>query len=125
MDKHAAMFLLLGLLFTGAITLFLYMDGLNSAYGLSEGIVLKDPASFHDNSGRLNIVGVVDNNGVFPVDVTVGVNVTATTDAISTISTNGISSSDNSTNGIHTHQSHLCEGNLSWNRGPVQNSSTA
>lgn len=93
MDKHGAMFLLLGLLFTGAITLFLYMDGLNSAYGLSKGIVLKDPASFYDNSGRLNIVGVVDNNGEFPVDVTVGVNVTATTDAISTISTNGISSS--------------------------------
>lgn len=96
MDKHGAMFLLLGLLFTGAITLFLYMDGLNSAYGLSKGIVLKDPASFYDNSGRLNIVGVVDNNGEYPVDVTVGVNVTATTDAISTISTNGISSSDNS-----------------------------
>ena len=71
MDKHGAMFLLLGLLFTGAITLFLYMDGLNSAYGLSKGIVLKDPASFYDNSGRLNIVGVVDNNGEFPVDVTV------------------------------------------------------
>jgi hypothetical protein len=96
MDKQRTVFLVLGLLLTGAITFFLYGDGLNSAYGLSKDIVLKDPVSFYDNSGRLNIVGVVDNNGKFPVDVTVGVNVTGRTDNISSISTNGISNSVNS-----------------------------
>jgi hypothetical protein len=96
MDKQRTVFLVLGLLLTGAITFILYVDGLNSAFGLSQDMVLKDPASFYDNSGRLNIVGVVDNNGKFPVDVTVGVNVTGRTDNISSISTNGISNSVNS-----------------------------
>jgi hypothetical protein len=96
MDRYGAMFLLLGLLFTGAVAFFLYVDGLDSAYGFSEDIVLKDPASFYDHWGRLNVVGVIDNNGEFPVDVTVGVNVTETRDNISTISTKGIGNSGNS-----------------------------
>jgi hypothetical protein len=41
-----------------------------------EGIVLKDPGSFIDNNGRINIIGVIDNNGNFPVKATVAVNVT-------------------------------------------------
>jgi hypothetical protein len=96
MDRYGAMFLLLGLLFTGAVAFFLYVDGLDSVYGFSEDIVLKDPASFYDHWGRLNVVGVIDNNGEFPVEVTVGVNVTETRDNISTISTKGIGNSGNS-----------------------------
>ena len=79
MDKPYAIFLLLGLLLFMVASTFLFsMNWLNSVYGFNDGIVLKDPASFYDSSGKLNIVGVVDNNGEFPVDVTVGVNVTRT-----------------------------------------------
>ena len=56
---------------------YLYM--FNSVYGLNEDIVLKDPGSFLDNSDQDNIIGVIDNNGKFPVDVTVAVNVTEKT----------------------------------------------
>jgi hypothetical protein len=73
---------LTGFLYSGLIcclglalfTSFMYMS--NLAYGLNENIVLKDPGSFLDNSGQNNIIGVIDNNGKFPVDVTVAVNVT-------------------------------------------------
>jgi hypothetical protein len=54
----------------------------NSAYGLNEDIVLKDPDSFLDNSDQNNIIGVIDNNGNFPVDVIVAVNVTERTQQI-------------------------------------------
>ena len=71
-----------GFLFSGLICFlglalfssFLYM--FNLAHGLNEDIILKDPASFIDNSDQNNIIGVIDNNGRFPVDVTVAVNVT-------------------------------------------------
>lgn len=97
MDKHGTMFLVLGLLFfTGASTYCFSMHGLNSVYGFSDGIILKDPASFYDSDGKLNIVGVIDNNGEFPVDVTVGINVTGTTDILSTISADDASNSGNS-----------------------------
>ncbi len=43
----------------------------------SNNIVLKDLGSFLDSGGRLNIVGVVDNNGHYPItDVMVGLNLT-------------------------------------------------
>ena len=77
MDKHGTMFLLLGLLFlTGASTIFFPIHELNTAYGFGDDIILKDPSSFYDSTGKLNIIGVIDNNGLFPVDATVGVNVT-------------------------------------------------
>jgi hypothetical protein len=71
-----------GFLFSGLICFlglalfssFLYMS--NLAHGLNEDIILKDPGSFLDNSGHNNIIGVIDNNGKFPVDVTVAINVT-------------------------------------------------
>ena len=47
----------------------------NLVYSL-EDIVLKDPGSFIDNNGRINVIGVIDNNGDFPVKATVAVNVT-------------------------------------------------
>ena len=53
-----------------------HMYVFNTVYGIDDDIVLKDPASFLDSSGRLNIIGVIDNNGEFPVDAIVGVNVT-------------------------------------------------
>jgi hypothetical protein len=97
MDKPYAIFLLLGLLlFMVASTFLLSINWLNSAYGFNDGIFLKDPASFYDSSGKLNIVGVVDNNGEFPVDVTVGVNVTKTPFSESITLAGGSSSSSNS-----------------------------
>jgi hypothetical protein len=43
----------------------------------SNNIVLKDLGSFLDSAGRLNIVGVVDNNGHYPIaDVMIGLNLT-------------------------------------------------
>ncbi len=97
MDKCDAIYLLLGLLvFTGGGTFLFSMDDLNSVYGYNDGIILKDPASFYDSTGKLNIVGVTDNNGEFPVDVTVGVNVTRTSYGESTTSTGGSSNSSNS-----------------------------
>ena len=41
----------------------------------SGSVVVKDQGSYVDSLGRLNIVGVVDNNGNKPVSVKVGVNV--------------------------------------------------
>jgi hypothetical protein len=77
MDKHGTIFLLLGLLFlTGASTIFFPIHEPNTVYGFGDDIILKDPSSFYDSTGKLNIIGVIDNNGVFPVDATVGVNVT-------------------------------------------------
>ena len=77
MDKHGTMFLLLGLLLlTGASTIFFAIHELNTVYGFGDDIILKDPSSFYDSTGKLNIIGVIDNNGLFPVDATVGVNVT-------------------------------------------------
>ena len=52
----------------------------NTVYGFGDGIILKDPSSFYDSTGKLNIIGVIDNNGEFPVDATVGVNVTEVSD---------------------------------------------
>jgi hypothetical protein len=45
-------------------------------YALKEDIVLKDPGSFVDNSDQINVIRVIDNNGKFPVDAIVAVNVT-------------------------------------------------
>src|ERR671918_884211 len=90
MDKNDTVFLLSGiLLFIGAGSYSISLYGPDSVYGLSNDIILKDPASFYDNSGKLNIVGVIDNNGEFPVGATVGVNVTRTTDSESTALADG------------------------------------
>lgn len=80
MGKNATGFLLLAIsLLIGAGSFFISLQGLDPVYGISKGIILKDPASFYDSSGRLNIVGVIDNNGEFPVGATVGVNVSRAT----------------------------------------------
>src|SRR5512145_1151108 len=97
MDKQRTVFLLLGILFfTAASTFFLSMYGPNLVYGFSDGIILKDPASFYDTNGKLNIVGVIDNNGDFPVDATVGVNVTGRSGNESTTPVDGSSNSSKS-----------------------------
>jgi len=97
MDKQGTMFLLLGLLFfTGASTIFFAMHELNTVYGFGDGIILKDPASFFDSAGKLNIIGVIDNNGEFPVDATVGVNVTELSDEENSTSTAGSGNTNNS-----------------------------
>lgn len=97
MDKHGTMFLLLGLLFfTGASTIFFPSHELNTVYGLGDDIILKDPASFYDSAGKLNIIGVIDNNGVFPVDATVGVNVTGITGEEKSTSIDGSSNTSSS-----------------------------
>lgn len=103
MDKHVMWFLLLGLLFfTGAVIFFPSKYGLDSVYGFRDVIIVKDPASFYDNSGKLNIVGVIDNNGQYPVDATVGVNVTGTPHNESTASVNGLSIFNSSINSTVT-----------------------
>jgi hypothetical protein len=97
MDKQGTMFLLLGLLFfTGSSTIFFVMHELNTVYGFGDGIILKDPASFFDSTGKLNIIGVIDNNGEFPVDATVGVNVTELSDEENSTSTAGSGNTNNS-----------------------------
>lgn len=53
-----------------------YLHNPNLIYGLDENIILKDPGSFIDSNGRTNIIGVIDNNGDFPIVPTVAVNVT-------------------------------------------------
>lgn len=63
-----------------AFSSFLYIS--NLVYGVNEDIVLKDPGSFLDTSDQNNIIGVIDNNGKFPVGVTVAVNVTDKTQGI-------------------------------------------
>jgi hypothetical protein len=40
-----------------------------------EDIVLKDPGSFIDNYHKMNVIGVIDNNGNYPVKATVAVNI--------------------------------------------------
>ena len=60
----------------------------NLTYGLNKDIVLKDPGSFLDNSDQNNIIGVIDNDGKFPVDVIVAVNVTEKTQQTTDASSN-------------------------------------
>ena len=61
MGKNVTVFLLLAIsLFVGASSFFISLQGLDSVYGISKGIILKDPASYYDSSGKLNIVGVID-----------------------------------------------------------------
>jgi hypothetical protein len=97
MDKNDTVFLLSGiLLFIGAGSYIISLYGPDSVYGLSKDIILKDPASFYDNSGKLNIVGVIDNNGEFPVGATVGVNVTRSRDSESTALADELISPSNS-----------------------------
>jgi hypothetical protein len=98
MGKNATVFLLLAIsLFVGASSCFISLQGLDSVYGISKGIILKDPASFFDSNGKLNIVGVIDNNGEFPVGAIVGVNVSRAThnesSAFADISSNGSNNS--------------------------------
>ena len=45
----------------------------------NSGIIIKDQGEFIDADGILNVVGVVDNNGVVPVSVIVGLNVSKDT----------------------------------------------
>ena len=68
--------------------------------------------------GKLNIIGVVDNNGEFPVDATVGVNVTEVSDNEDTASAHG---SSNSTNLSFSTlcKSYFCESDLSRNWSPI------
>lgn len=82
-------FCLLGLSILGS-----YINAPGKVYGIDDGIILKDPASFLDSKGRLSIIGVIDNNRDFPVDAIVGVNVTEKPTAISGSSSN---SSNNTT----------------------------
>lgn len=96
MYRYGAMFLFLGLVFfTGTSTFYFSMPESNTVYGFRDGIILKDPASFYDSTGKLNIIGVVDNNGEFPVDATVGVNVTEVSDNEDIASAHGSSNSTN------------------------------
>ena len=49
MYRYDAMFLLLGLVFfTGTSTFYFSMPESNTVYGVRDGIILKDPASFYD-----------------------------------------------------------------------------
>lgn len=72
----------LGLFGIGALNFTLNSDmniSIGIAYAISDNnsnnIVLKDLGSFLDSASRLNIVGVVDNNGHYPItDVIVGLN---------------------------------------------------
>ena len=52
------------------ITLKVYAEENNNS-----AVVIKEQGSYVDSLGRLNIVGVVDNNGNKPISVKVGVNV--------------------------------------------------
>ncbi len=79
------------------LTIFLILLGLFGAgvfnvesYGISyatengDQIVLKEFGSFMDSNDRLNIVGVVDNNGDYPIgQVIVGLNLTASSSGLS------------------------------------------
>lgn len=58
-------------------------------------IIMKDQGAFIDADGILNVVGVVDNNGIVPVSVTVGLNVTEekTNDKQFTLASNSSTSS--------------------------------
>jgi len=86
--KVIGSFCLLGLSIWGSC-----INAPGKAYGMHDGIILKDPASFLDNKGRLNIIGVIDNDRDFPVEAIVGVNVTEKPTAIS----GSYSSSSNNT----------------------------
>ena len=73
MDRQNVGLVLVSLIgFLGCTVFSIGLYTSNTAYGL-EDIVLKDPGSFIDNNGR---IGVIDNNGNFPVNATVAVNVT-------------------------------------------------
>src|SRR5438067_12751267 len=41
----------------------------------NNSIKMTKQESFRDSNGRLNIIGVVDNNGNIPVSITIGLNV--------------------------------------------------
>ena len=51
-------------------------SGITYAIENGSDIVVKDPGSFLDSTGRLNIIGVIDNNGDYPIGGVVGLNLT-------------------------------------------------
>ena len=62
------------------------VDSFGTSYAIKNGgqIVLKEFGSFIDSNDRLNIVGVVDNNGDYPIgQVIVGLNLTASSGGLS------------------------------------------
>jgi hypothetical protein len=72
--------------FFGAIVLYieLYMTGNIYAIDDDDQIVLKEFGSFVDSNDRLNIVGVVDNNGDYPIgQVIVALNLTVSSGGLS------------------------------------------
>lgn len=63
-----------------------YVESYGTSYAIENGdrIVLKEFGSFIDSNDRLNIVGVVDNIGDYPIgQVIVGLNLTASTGGLS------------------------------------------
>jgi hypothetical protein len=63
-----------------------YVESYGTSYAIENGdeIVLKEFGSFVDSNDRLNIVGVVDNNGDYPIgQVIVGLNLTASSGGLS------------------------------------------
>lgn len=80
--SYLNLLILTALGFFGISALYLILNMFTGiAYAItdsnSNNIVLKDLGSFLDSGGRLNIVGVVDNNGHYPItDVMVGLNLT-------------------------------------------------
>jgi hypothetical protein len=47
----------------------------NATATVDNSIKMTKQESFRDSNGRLNIIGVVDNNGKIPVSITIGLNV--------------------------------------------------
>ena len=75
---------LISLVFFGA-SIF-YVESYGTSYATENGdqTVLKEFGSFMDSNDRLNIVGVVDNNGDYPIgQVIVGLNLTASSGGLS------------------------------------------
>jgi hypothetical protein len=50
---------------------------LPKAYADNNPISMTEQRTFRDSNGNINIIGVVDNNGKVPVEITLGLNITA------------------------------------------------
>jgi hypothetical protein len=81
---HCLTIFLISLGFFGASIFCVESYGTSYAIENGDQILLKEFGSFVDSNGRLNIVGVVDNNGDYPIgQVIVGLNLTASSDGLS------------------------------------------
>ena len=81
---HCLTIFLISLGFFGASVF--NVESYGTSYAIENGgqIVLKEFGSFMDSNDRLNIVGVVDNNGDYPIgQVIVGLNLTASSGGLS------------------------------------------